>query len=88
MSFETITIYRDLPIKNGYVQIPPNNPSDNNRVDAETAIGLATNSEVTRLSLGSGQPTGSSHGQQQFLRLEGINPNSWYTTDPIDELNA
>jgi len=88
MSFETITIYRDFPIKNGYVQIPPNKPLDNNRIDIDTAISLATNAEIVRLSLGSGQPSGSKFGQQQFLRLDGINPSSWYTTDPVEELNS
>jgi len=85
MSFETIVIYRDLPIKNGYVQIPPNNPRLNSMVQADVAAEL-TNNQIVRLSSGSGKPTGSGYGQQEFLRLVGINPNSWYTVDPVSQL--
>ena len=86
MSFEDILIHRDIPIKNGYVQIPPNNPLDNIRTDDETAVAAIPGSEIVELSLGSGRPTGSKHGQQRFLRLPGIRPNEWYTTDPIDNI--
>ena len=85
MSFETIVIYRDLPIKNGYVQIPPNSPRLNSMVQADVAAEL-TNNQIVRLSSGSGKPTGSGHGQQEFLRLAGINPNSWYNVDPVSQL--
>ena len=88
MSFETITIYRDLPIKNGYVQVPPNRPIDKTRVTSNNSTNLATNSQIIRLSLGSGKCTGSDFGQQEFLRLPGINPNTWYSTDPVDQLNS
>ena len=40
MSLQDITIYRDFPIKNGFVQIPPNEPLDNIRVDGDVATGL------------------------------------------------
>lgn len=92
MSFETITIYRDLPIKNGYVQIPPNDPVNNSTmlsglVDAYFAeAGKVNSTKTIRLSLGSGRHTGSSYGQQEFLRLAGINPNTWYTEDPLPPL--
>ena len=88
MSFQDITIYRDLPIKNGFVQLPPNEPLDNIRVDGDTAPTTLAGSEIVRLSLGSGKPTGSKHGQQQFLRLPGIKPDEWYATDPVDTLNG
>jgi hypothetical protein len=88
MSFEDIKIHRDFPIKNGFVQVPPNEPLDNIAVDGDNATGLVAGSEVTRLSLGSGKPTGSKHGQQEFLRLPGISPNEWYSTDPVDDLNG
>jgi len=88
MSFETITIYRDLPIKNGYVQVPPNRPTDKTRVTSNNSTNLVTNSQIIRLSLGSGKCTGSHFGQQEFLRLPGINPNTWYSTDPVDQLNS
>lgn len=85
MSFETILIHRDYPIKNGYMQIPPNDPLLNSLIKAsERANPTApvtlpvANSEIVRLSLGSGACTGSKYGQQQILRLSGINPNKWY----------
>lgn len=88
MSFEDIIIYRDLPIKNGYLQIPPNLPLDNIRLDDETAESSLSGSEVVELSLGSGRPTGAKHGRQRFLRLPGIHPNEWYISDPVRLLNS
>jgi len=87
MSFETILIHRDLPIVNGFVKTPPNEPLDNIRTDGDSAVGLVAGSEIVRLSLGSGKPTGSKHGQQEFLRLPGIRPDAWYSTDPVDDLS-
>ena len=87
MSFQDITIYRDLPIKNGFIQVPPNYPLDNIRIDDDNATGLVAGSEIVQLSLGSGKPTGSKHGQQQFLRLPGIAPDEWYATDPVADLD-
>jgi hypothetical protein len=86
MSFEDLRIHRDLPIKNGFVQTPPNEPLDNIRTDGDSATGIVAGSEVVRLSLGSGKPTGSKHGQQEFLRLPGIRPDEWYATDPVENL--
>lgn len=74
MSFETIVIYRDFPIKNGYVQLPPNYPYNNTQLTGEEALGLFANSKIVRLSLGSGKPTGSKHGQQEFLRISTYQP--------------
>lgn len=88
MSFQDITIYRDLPIINGFIGIPPNKPLDNIRVVGDTAPTLLAGSRVVGLSLGSGKTTGSKHGQQQFLRLPGIKPDEWYTTDPVETLNG
>lgn len=86
MSLQDIRIYRDLPIKNGFVQVPPCEPLDKIRTDGDTATGLVAGSETVRLSLGSGKPTGSKHGQQEFLRLPGIRPDEWYATDPVENL--
>lgn len=88
MSLQDIRIYRDFPIQDGFVQIPPNEPLDNIRVDGDNATGLVAGSEIVRLSLGSGKWTGSKHGQQEFLRLPGIRPDEWYATDPVDDLNG
>lgn len=73
MSFETIVIYRDFPIKNGYVQLPPNYPYNNTQLTREEALSI-DNSKIVRLSLGSGKPTGSKHGQQEFLRINTYQP--------------
>ena len=88
MSFETIRIHRDLPIINGFVGIPPNEPLDKIRVDGDNAVGLVAGSEVVHLSLGSGKSTGSKQGQQEFLRLPGVRPDEWYASDPVDDLNG
>jgi hypothetical protein len=86
MSFEDITIYRDFPIIDGFVQVPPNEETDKARVTEDEALTLISGSETTRLSIGSGKPRGSKCGQQEFLRLPGITPNTWYTTDPVDDV--
>lgn len=80
MSFETITIHRDLPIIDGQIVKPPNNPVDFISVDA------ATDPNIVRLSVGSGSQTGSKFGAQEFVRLTGITPDSWYATDPLTGL--
>ena len=53
MSFQDITIYRYLPIINGFIGIPPNKPLDNIRVVGDTAPTLLAGSRVVGLSLGS-----------------------------------
>ena len=84
MSFDTITIYRDLPIINNYVQIPPNAETDKTRVLATDAEASVSGSVIVGLSIGSNRQHGSKCGRQEFLRLPGITPNSWYSTDPSD----
>lgn len=87
MSFETIRIYRDLPVIGGFVQIPPNQETDKTRVTAEDAQDAVAGSVITRLSMGSGRQRGSKCGQQEFLRLPGITPDGWYDSDPVEDLN-
>ena len=86
MSFLDITIFRDFPIIDGFVQIPPNKETDKTRVTEAEALASISGSETTRLSLGSGRPQGAKYGQQEFLRLPGITPNAWYTTDPVNDV--
>lgn len=81
MSFEDIRIYRDLQVVNRYVQLPPNEESDKSALHINDAP-----SGSVRLTGGSGAETGSRHGQHEIYRLEGITPDSWYTTDPVEEL--
>jgi hypothetical protein len=84
MSFETIVIHRDLPIKNRYVQIPGVSQMFNYSVKSIDALSMTDGSTIVRF--GSSGSTGSKHGRQEFLRLRGITPNEWYTTDPVSEL--
>lgn len=86
MSFQDIRIHRDFPIINDYVQVPPNKETDKTRVTPTEAVTLIVGSEQVNLSLGSGRPRGSKQGQQGFIRLPGITPNEWYTTDPVDDV--
>lgn len=86
MSFETIRIHRDLPVINGFVQVPPNTEDKKTSITPEDAQDAVAGSVITRLSLGSGRQYGSKCGQQEFLRLPGIAPNEWYATDPVANL--
>lgn len=79
MSFEDITIYRDMPIIDDRVVKAPNNAID----FIPTASITNTDVVITRLSLGSGKQTGSKFGAQEFVRLVGIAPDEWYATDPL-----
>src|SRR5262245_3855859 len=84
MSYSEIYIYRDLPVINNYVQVPPNRESEKTSVlesDAEDALEVVFEVDVPQtksLSLGSGRQFGSKIGAQRFLRLPGINPDQWY----------
>lgn len=86
MSLQDITIHRDFPIIDGFVQVPPNKETDKTRVTEAEALSLISGSETTRLSLGSGRSQGSKYGQQEFIRLPGLRPNEWYATDPVDDV--
>lgn len=91
MSFEDIRIYRDIPIINNYLAMPPNQEADKNAFhcgadcSAEAQTVLA-GSGVIRL--GAASETGSKHGRQRWLRLPFITPNTWYASDPIEELGT
>ena len=86
MSFEDITIYRDFPIINNFVQIPPNKETDKTRVTPTEALNNISGSAAERLSLGSGRPRGWKTGQQEWLRLPGLTPGECYATDPVDDV--
>jgi hypothetical protein len=77
MSFEDITIYRDIPIIDDRVAKPPNNPVEYNSIDT------VSDPNIVRLTIGSGKNTGSKFGAQEFIRLTGIAPDEWYATDPL-----
>jgi len=79
MSFETIRIYRDIPVINGFLAMPPNHPGDNTSREVSD---LPADSELLHLS-GSGPQTGSKFGGQQFVRLTGVRPDESYVVDPL-----
>ncbi len=83
MSMNSILIYRDLPIINGYIQLPPCRETEKTKRTMEDASATLTGESIVRLSLGSGRQTGSKFGQQEFLRLPPITPNTWYSSDPV-----
>ena len=84
MALSDIQIYRSWPIINGFVQVPPNKPSDKTRVTAADALSSINGSEIARL--GSGRATGSKHGRQEFLLLPPVNADDWYATNPVDDV--
>lgn len=86
MALADIKIYRTWPVINGYVQVPHNKPADKTRVTVDEALSLVAGSEASQLSLGSGKATGSKHGQQEFLRLPPVAADSWYSTNPVDDV--
>lgn len=91
MSFETIRVYRDLPVINNYVALPPNQESDKNTFYCGADCGanmevVVPGSEIVKLGGGTGNETGSKHGAQRFVRLPGITPNEWYATDPVQDM--
>lgn len=74
MSFESIRIYHDWPVINGFAQVPSNLPKDKTRVSVAEALTYADGEEVY-LSLGSGRNTGSKFGAQSFIRLPARDTN-------------
>ena len=81
MSFETISIFRDFPIINGYVHVPS---STGTRLLPTLAEVLISGSTTVGLSSGSNARRGGKNGRQEFLRLPAITPNTWYAIDPSD----
>ena len=70
MSFETITIYRDYQIINGYVQLPPNMEKDKTTTTISDALVLIPDSvEYLLNSVGSGNDTGSGFGRPSTIRF-------------------
>jgi len=88
MALSDITIYRSYPVINGYVQVPHNKPKDKTRVSLDSALTNINGSNVVSLSLGSGRQTGSKFGAQEIFLLPGVAADSWYTTNPVDEVSA
>jgi hypothetical protein len=71
MSFETIKIYRDYQIINGFVQVPPNLEKDKNTTTISQALSDIDGSvEYIVTSTGSGPQTGSGFGAASTIRFE------------------
>jgi len=70
------------------VQVPHNKPKDKTRVSLDSALTNINGSNVVSLSLGSGRQTGSKFGAQEIFLLPGVAADSWYTTNPVDEVSA
>jgi hypothetical protein len=89
MSFQNIRIYRDIPVINNYLALPPNREEDKNQFycaadcAAETQV-LSAGSTMVRL--GSGNATGGKVGRQRWLRIASITPNTWYSSNPVQDL--
>lgn len=78
MSFEDITINRDFPIVNGFVQLAPNYESDKNEYTVDEVLAAFPSASIVRLTQGSGIETGARFGQQRWIRLEGVtNQELW-----------
>jgi hypothetical protein len=87
MSFKSIKIYRDIPVIDGFAQIPDNLEAEKESYEApRSGIAVGGAFDNTELSLGSGDQTGSKFGAQRFIRLDPIQPDQWYDDDPLMNL--
>jgi hypothetical protein len=87
MPMSDIKIYRQLPIINGFIQVPPNKESDKTRVsdiEPTDSSGALFISGATVKRFGYADNTGSKHGRQKFYELPGVAADSWYASgDPL-----
>ena len=71
MSFESIKIYRDYQIVNGFVQVPPNLEKDRTSFTTSQVLSDISGSEIYDMdSVGSGSNTGSGFGRTSTIRFE------------------
>lgn len=78
MSFETISVYRDFPIINGFVQLSPNYEPDKNFFTVDEVLAAFPTATTVYLSQGSGRHTGAGFGAQSWIRIPGItNQEIW-----------
>jgi hypothetical protein len=71
MSFETIKIYRDYQIINGFVQLPPNLEKDRNTATISQVLSdIDGSTEHIVSTVGSGPQTGSGFGAASTIRFE------------------
>ena len=71
MSFESIKIYRDYQIINGFVQVPPNLEKNRTTYTTTQVLSDISGSVVYDMdSIGSGTNTGSGFGRTSTIRFE------------------
>lgn len=71
MSFESIKIYRDYRIVNGFVQLPPNLEKNRSSFTTSQVLSDIVGSEIYDIdSVGSGSNTGSGFGRTSTIRFE------------------
>ena len=72
MSFETIQIFRDYSIINGFVQVPPNREGERTAYTPDEFLVAMPTGEVQRLAHPNTNPTTGRHfGSQEFIRVPG-----------------
>lgn len=71
MSFETITVHRDFPIINDYVQVQPNREGEKTTHMVTAFLAAVANSVTTRLPPHTNRNTGRKFGGQEFIRVPG-----------------
>lgn len=81
MSFETIKIYRQYPVVNGFAQVHNNLESDKSRLTKAAILGDISGSIIERLSGQSGSENGR-YGQQEFITLPGVRIDQWQVFAP------
>ncbi len=86
MSMQTIEIFQQWPVINGFVRVPPAKETDKTRVTVNEALVSIAGSTEIELSAGSGYNTGGKQGSQHILRLPAIIPGNWYATNPVDDV--
>jgi hypothetical protein len=87
---QDITIYRDLPVIAGHVQVPPTNQ----RVPVEQALDTIAGATDVRVEgsvwggMGASESTGRKFGRQRLFRLPGLKPGQQRTADPVSTLTG
>lgn len=93
MSFETITITRQYPVVNGFVQTPPNRDRTTALAAPITKTAASVDDYLTDhptatqvfLSMGSGPMRGGKNGAQSFIELPAVLAGESYIDAGLSE---
>ena len=91
MSYEDITIYRAVPLKNNYLQLPSRKSTPNNLSQVTALNEAQTNPALigsALLDFNKGGSCSYLYGAQRIFQLPGVNARDWYSRDPVAALNA